>query len=289
MRVKKILVSLSLILFFFFNNFFIFAQEPPTPTPTYALFEDTNKEPINIESIKNFMNIPNQIDNLIFNAGANCGHVGQACCGKKVSPTIDGAINVLSGGIASIIPGAFSTIQKITIPMLVNTLGKILNPIVSKFINGLSFFQTEDRGYCVVGYPSNEFNIEQCTCVSSINLSAGRLCGVLKSNDEQNKCFNSCMKDGQGIWTALGCFSSDFSVLIRDKIFGLGISFAGMISFLCIIYAAFQIQSSQGNAEKIKKAQELLTSCIMGLIVIIFSVFILKVIGVNILRIPGFN
>jgi len=48
------------------------------------------------------------------------------------------------------------------------------------------------------------------------------------------------------------------------------------------------MQSSQGNPEKLKKAQEMITSCIMGLMLIIFSVFILKLIGVNILKIPGF-
>ena len=41
--------------------------------------------------------------------------------------------------------------------------------------------------------------------------------------------------------------------------------------------------------EKIKKAQDLLTSCIMGLMLIIFAVFILRLVGVNILRIPGFS
>ena len=76
---------------------------------------------------------------------------------------------------------------------------------------------------------------------------------------------------------------------IEETIFGLGIGLAGMVSLLCIIYAAFTMQSSQGNPEKIKKAQELLTSCIMGLILIIFSVFILRLIGVSILRIPGFS
>ena len=49
------------------------------------------------------------------------------------------------------------------------------------------------------------------------------------------------------------------------------------------------MQTSQGNPEKLKKAQEMLTSCIMGLMLIIFSVLILRLIGVDILKIPGFN
>jgi len=69
----------------------------------------------------------------------------------------------------------------------------------------------------------------------------------------------------------------------------MGIGLAGLIALLCIIYAAFMIQISSGNPERIKKAQELLTSCIMGLMLIIFSVFILRLIGVDILKIPGFT
>jgi len=49
------------------------------------------------------------------------------------------------------------------------------------------------------------------------------------------------------------------------------------------------MQSSQGNPEKLKKSQDMITSCIMGLMLIIFSIFILKLIGVDILKIPGFS
>ena len=58
---------------------------------------------------------------------------------------------------------------------------------------------------------------------------------------------------------------------------------------MCIIYSAYLIQFSRGNPERIKKAREYLTSCIMGLLLIIFSIFILRLIGVDILRIPGFG
>jgi hypothetical protein len=67
------------------------------------------------------------------------------------------------------------------------------------------------------------------------------------------------------------------------------LSIAAFIAIGCIIYAAVQIQLSQGDAEKLKKARETLTSCILGFMLIIFSVFILRVIGVDILQIPGFS
>jgi hypothetical protein len=43
------------------------------------------------------------------------------------------------------------------------------------------------------------------------------------------------------------------------------------------------IMSSSGNPERLKAGQELLTSAISGLILLVLSVFILKFIGVDIL------
>jgi hypothetical protein len=277
---KKFLILIILLIFFIVNFspfFVVFAQ---TPTPTYAPFEDTNPENVNY---------PGLVDKLINNSGMKCGEIGQICCGREISPEVSNLTDSITGIVFAIFPAGFIAKSGLSI-ILNNALKTIVNPMVSKLFNWPSmFFHFEKRGYCVAGYPSNELNPDQCTCVSSKNLSAAKLCGVLTNNNEQNQCFNQCMKDGGGVWTGLGCFSSDLSTIIRDKVFGWGIGLAGMISLFCILYAAFQIQTSSGNAEKVKKAQELLTSCIMGLMLIIFSVFILKLIGVNILRLPGFK
>lgn len=90
----------------------------------------------------------------------------------------------------------------------------------------------------------------------------------------------------RGYWTGLGCIPTDFQNFITHFVMKIGIGFAGVIALLCIIYSAIMIQTSAGNAEKVKKAQQNMTSCILGLILIIFSIFILRLIGVDILRIP---
>jgi len=87
----------------------------------------------------------------------------------------------------------------------------------------------------------------------------------------------------------LGCVPINLANFISNYLLGRMIGLAGLLSLLCIIYSVFMMQTSQGSNEKLKKAQELLTSCILGLIFIIFSVFILKLIGVNILKIPGLS
>lgn len=96
------------------------------------------------------------------------------------------------------------------------------------------------------------------------------------------------MGTGQGAWTAIGCIPTTTSGFISTILtFGMGI--AGGIAFLLILLGAFQIMTSTGNPEQLNEGRELVSSAITGLLLIIFSVFILKVIGINILGIPGFS
>jgi len=92
-----------------------------------------------------------------------------------------------------------------------------------------------------------------------------------------------------GINTAIGCIpigdTNEFIGFFLRWAIGIG----GGIAFLLILFAGFQIMTCSGNPERLKAGQELLTSAIAGLILLIFSVFILKLIGVNILRLPGFG
>jgi uncharacterized membrane protein YqhA len=67
----------------------------------------------------------------------------------------------------------------------------------------------------------------------------------------------------------------------------LGIS--GGIALILIIISGYKFMVSQGNPEATKAATEQLTSAIIGLLFIIFSFVILQIVGVNILRIPGFG
>ena len=84
--------------------------------------------------------------------------------------------------------------------------------------------------------------------------------------------------------TAIGCIpilttKEAFLSFVLKWAVGIG----GGIAFLLIIYAGFMIMTSAGNPERLKAGQELLTSAISGLILLIFSVVILKIIGVDIL------
>jgi len=97
-----------------------------------------------------------------------------------------------------------------------------------------------------------------------------------------------CMESGKSVWTAFGCLPTTSGEFVTTLLqFGSGI--AGGIAFLLIIIGGFQIVMSAGNPEKLNEGRELITSAIVGLLFIIFSIFLLKLIGVNILAIPGFS
>jgi len=98
----------------------------------------------------------------------------------------------------------------------------------------------------------------------------------------------ACMKDGKGAWTAFGCIKTDPSSFMTD-ILRIGIGMGGGVAFLLILFGGFQILTSAGNPEKLQAGREVVTSAITGLLLIIFSIFLLRLIGVNIFGIPGFG
>ena len=95
-------------------------------------------------------------------------------------------------------------------------------------------------------------------------------------------------QNGEGINTALGCIYTEPSTFVKSLL-RLAIGIGGGIAFLLMIFGGFQIILSGGNPEKVKAGKEMITSAIAGLLLIIFSIFILRVIGYDILAIPGFD
>lgn len=90
------------------------------------------------------------------------------------------------------------------------------------------------------------------------------------------------------IYTALGCIPAkidDFVVWVLPVLFGV----AGGIAFIKMVSGFIGISMSGGDPKAIAAAQENITSSIYGLLVVIFSLLILRLIAVGILRIPGLN
>jgi len=88
--------------------------------------------------------------------------------------------------------------------------------------------------------------------------------------------------------TALGCVpvkAGDFVAWLLPPLFGV----AGGISFLLMVYGFFLMTTSSGDPKAVQGAWETITSAISGLLVSIFALFLLRLIAVNILQIPGIN
>lgn len=93
-----------------------------------------------------------------------------------------------------------------------------------------------------------------------------------------------CLK----IRTALGSISTDPTKFIKD-LFAWGLYIVSFVAVLYSIYAGYLLISSRGDKEKVAHAREVITSTIIGIIFIAFAFAILAIIGVDIIRIPGFS
>ena len=91
-----------------------------------------------------------------------------------------------------------------------------------------------------------------------------------------------------GFKTAIGCIHTNPVELVKDFLkFGLGI--AGGLAFLLMLLGAFQMLTSAGNPDTLNAGRERLSSAVIGLLLVIFSVLLLQIIGIGILDIPGFT
>ena len=88
--------------------------------------------------------------------------------------------------------------------------------------------------------------------------------------------------------TAVGIINTEPQGFVRS-IFTLVLGLSGGIALILIIISGYKFMTSQGNPEKTKEATERLTSAIIGLLFIIFAFVILEIVGVDILKIPGFS
>lgn len=88
--------------------------------------------------------------------------------------------------------------------------------------------------------------------------------------------------------TALGNIPTEPAALVK-WILCNAVALGGGIAFLLSVWGGLTIMLAAGNPEKINEGKEIIGSAITGLLFIIFSVFLLRLIGVNILKIPDFT
>ncbi|OGM28038.1 hypothetical protein A2627_00655 [Candidatus Woesebacteria bacterium RIFCSPHIGHO2_01_FULL_39_28] len=85
------------------------------------------------------------------------------------------------------------------------------------------------------------------------------------------------------LYTAIGCIPYWSTAQITGFLLKWALGIGGGIAFLMIVYAGFMIMTSRGDPGRLKAGQELLTAAIAATIMMIFSVIILRLIGVDLL------
>ena len=95
-------------------------------------------------------------------------------------------------------------------------------------------------------------------------------------------CTCTTADGGCGIQTAIGCIPTDpgeFAGWILTRGIYLGV----LVATLLIIISGFGIISSTGDPERLAEAKSQLTAAVAGLLFLLFSVIILRIIGCNII------
>jgi len=144
------------------------------------------------------------------------------------------------------------------------------------------------QGACSCGNPPSQPNL--CAVYSD-----SCAIGYVARCTGTTSCSCSCVEAVEngtcpgGVNTAIGCVQLTSISALGNWVLTFAIGLGGGIAFLLTLYAGFMIMSSAGNPDRLKAGQELLTSAIAGVILIVFSVYLLRLLGVNIFRLPGFG
>ncbi len=175
-------------------------------------------------------------------------------------------------------------------------------------MKGVKYFFTIALFLSLFFSKSNSVFAESCVCdgnrnVTQNNCDSGKypICGGRGSNivcschdnlpttvPSEGRRQNNLCDDGVSVKTVLGCVPVEMNAFIEwllPYLFGI----AGGISFLLMIYGFILMGTSQGDPKKVEGAKETVTSAITGLLVCIFAIFILRLIAIDILHIPGIN
>lgn len=89
---------------------------------------------------------------------------------------------------------------------------------------------------------------------------------------------NPCDPDCE---TAIGNFSTNPLDFV-GKVLSIAVGLAGGIAFILMVIGAIRVLTSAGNPQSVNAGRDMIVAALAGLIFIIFSVLILRFIGVNI-------
>ncbi|GAB4026386.1 MAG: hypothetical protein Fur0011_1930 [Candidatus Microgenomates bacterium] len=198
-------------------------------------------------------------------AASACGVAQYFGCQGVVSQACEFFFNSASQTNDSIVELICKDLKQTTTPEL-NTCRNVFNHLQNEFAGN---FQDAVRApVCGPGLTASNNGI----CVKG---------GFTNKLSPEEGCTN-------GINTALGCLpynTKGFTISLLTFLAGT----AGAISLVIMLIATIQIMTGGNNAEQVKKGKELFASAITGLLFIIFSVTLLRIVAGDIIQLPGFK
>jgi len=145
----------------------------------------------------------------------------------------------------------------------------------------------DDYGvFCVEG---NKVTEEEYNEFLKIGLSAQKACEDFIDSEEEAaclNCYNTCPEEGTCSYSSLGCIETTKNGLIV-RFFQIGLGIVGAFAIVRFIQAALLRQTA--DPSKIQESYDIITSIIIGLVVLLGSMVILKFIGVDVLQIIPFD
>lgn len=91
-----------------------------------------------------------------------------------------------------------------------------------------------------------------------------------------------------GCPTALGNIPTTIQGF-AGRILGIAIGLAGGLALILMVIGSVRVLTSSGDQQKLAGGRDMIVAAVAGLLFLIFSVLILRFIGIEILRIPGFG
>ncbi len=95
-------------------------------------------------------------------------------------------------------------------------------------------------------------------------------------------CENGIMKTDLG---EISCSPTGFA----SGLYGIGLSFIGVVALLFIVYGGFLILTSQGSEEQLRRGRSYITYSIIGVVVAVAGYALYQIVAIDVLKIPGFS
>lgn len=131
---------------------------------------------------------------------------------------------------------------------------------------------------------------DMCGC----NPETGENCGGQNCDQE---CWECLTKDRKKVndhyeyfytWTVLGCLPREPATFATWFLrFAIGVG--GGIAFLFMVTGAFKVLTAGGDPNQLSSGKKKISGAILGILVIVFAVIILRILGYDILQLPGFE